>query len=98
MMLRANRFMGFHQLWWGGLLTPVVLYLFRFLETTGWQWWWPSAAFLVAWVCVELCFLPRRLVIHKLAVKESHAEAVRLAWMQDLSIREVMAPHHHRVH
>lgn len=97
-MLRANRFMGLHQAWWGLALTPPALYLGDMLAIGDWRWWWPLAAFLVAWAGVELCFLPRRLVIHKLADKESHAEAVRLAWMQGLSIREVMAPRRHRFH
>lgn len=96
MMLRANRFMGLHQAWWGLALTPLALYLGDMLTVEDWRWWWPLVAFLLAWAGVELCFLPRRVVIHKLAVKESHAEAVRLALMQDLSIREVMAQSRHR--
>ncbi len=96
-MLRANRFLGIHQVWWGGLLTPLAFYLLALLGTGEWQWWWYLAAFLLAWTCIELCFFPRRLVIRQLAVEESRAEAVRLAWTHDLALRDVVAPRQRRV-
>ncbi|SFU33390.1 hypothetical protein SAMN04487955_101359 [Halomonas korlensis] len=95
-MLRANRFLGIHQVWWGGLLAPLFFYLIVQLGGGEWQWWWGMAAFLLAWTCVELCFFPRRLVIRQLALEESHAEAVRLAWAHDLALRDVVAPRHRR--
>jgi hypothetical protein len=90
-MLRANRFLGIHQAWWGSGLAPVLLYLFRSVSGSSGQWWWPLLAFLVAWMAVELCFLPRRLVIRHLAREESRAEAVRLAWLHGVALRDVMA-------
>lgn len=96
-MLRANRFLGIHQVWWGGLLTPLTFSLPALLGAGEWQWWWYLAAFLLAWACVELCFFPRRLVIRQLALQESRAEAVRLAWAHDLALRDVVAPRHRRV-
>lgn len=96
-MLRANRFLGIHQMWWGGLLTPLFFYFLALLGTSEWQWWWYLAAFLLAWACVEICFFPRRLVIRQLAHEESRAEAVRLAWTHNLALRDVLAPRHRRV-
>lgn len=96
-MLRANRFLGIHQLWWGCLLTPLGFYLLTMFGAGEGQWWWYPAAFLLAWTCVELCFFPRRRVIRQLALEESRAEAVRLAWTHDLALRDVLAPRHRRV-
>lgn len=90
-MLRTNRFLGRHQAWWGLMLSPVALYLFALLNDDGWSWWWPMPAFLLAWGSVELCFLPRRLAIHRLAAMESRAEVVRLAWLHGVALRDVMA-------
>jgi len=90
-MLRANRFLGIHQAWWGGGLAPIVLYLFHSFGGGSGQWWWPLLAFLLAWTAVELCFLPRRLVIRQLACEESRAEVVRLALRHGVALRDVMA-------
>lgn len=94
-MLLANRFLGLHQVWWGLFLTPLVLYLGDLLAGGSWRWWWPLLAFLLAWAGVELCFLPRRLVIYRLAVIESQAEVVRLAWQHGVALRDVMGRHRH---
>lgn len=91
-MLKANRFLGIHQAWWGIGLAPILLHLFRSAGVGNGQWWWPLLAFLLAWIAVELCFLPRRVVIHHLAREESRAEAVRLAWLHGVALRDVMAP------
>ncbi|WP_104201892.1 hypothetical protein [Billgrantia saliphila] len=93
-MLHANRFLGKHQAWWGLVLTPVVLCLFESLTVGGWRWWWPFTAFVLAWGGVELCFLPRRLAIQRLAAMESRAEVVRLAWIHGVALRDVMGKRH----
>ncbi|NIC04391.1 hypothetical protein [Billgrantia bachuensis] len=97
-MLRANRFLGRHQAWWGLVLTPVVLFVFALLTVGGWNWWWPFAAFIVAWGTVELCFLPRRLAIQRLAAIESRAEVVRLAWLHGVALRDVIRERHRTGH
>ncbi|MGQ4880221.1 hypothetical protein ACOJCM_16775 [Billgrantia sp. LNSP4103-1] len=89
-MLRINRFLGRHQAWWGMVLTPVVLLAFTLLSVKGWEWWWPFTAFMLAWAGVELCFLPRRLAIKRLAAMESRAEVVRLAWLHGVALRDVV--------
>jgi hypothetical protein len=89
-MLIANRFLGKHQAWWGLVLTPVVLYAFELLSANNWSWWWPFSAFMLAWGGVELCFLPRRLAIQRLAAMESRAEVARLAWIHGVALRDVI--------
>lgn len=94
-MLLANRFLGVHQVWWGVFLTPLALYLLDVVTAGDWRWWWPLPAFLLAWAGVELCFLPRRLVIYRLARIESQAEVVRLAWQHGVALRDVKRRHSH---
>ncbi|XKE47197.1 hypothetical protein LG302_08730 [Halomonas organivorans] len=87
-MLRDNRFFGLHQLWYGLLLTPAASYFLALVfDPTG--WWLAGVGFLVAWALVELAFLPRRLVIHRLAAKESQDEVVREALRHGVSLQEV---------
>lgn len=93
-MLDTNRFMGKHQAWWGLVLTPVALFLFELMDAGAWSWWLPLVAYLMAWGSVELCFLPRRLAIIRLAAMESRAEVVRLAWLHGVALRDVMARRH----
>lgn len=94
-MLLANRFLGVHQAWWGVFLTPLVLYLLDLVTAGDWRWWWPLPAFLLGWAGVELCFLPRRLVIYRLAMIERQAEVVRLAWQHGVALRDVVKRRSH---
>ncbi|MBB3188811.1 hypothetical protein [Halomonas cerina] len=80
--------MGLHQAWWGLILAPVLI-LLAYLVVGAWQWWWGLPAFLVGWGGAELCFLPRRVVIHRLAVEESRAAVVREAWKHGVALRDV---------
>ncbi|PSJ23324.1 hypothetical protein CVH10_00205 [Halomonas sp. ND22Bw] len=87
-MLRHNRFFGLHQLWFGLLLTSVMTYgLALFFDPTG--WWLLGVGLLGALVLVELMFLPRRVVIHRLSAKESYDERVREALRHGVSLQEV---------
>ncbi|MFD2190043.1 hypothetical protein [Pistricoccus aurantiacus] len=92
-MLQANRFLGLHQAWLGLLLSPGLFMLSKVFNED-WQWWWMLPAFLAAWGIVELLFLPRRLVIHRLAVEESRAEVIRLAWQHGVSLRDIKLVDH----
>lgn len=94
-MLLANRFLGVHQAWWGVFLTPLALYLLDLVTAGDWRWWWLLPTFLLTWAGVELCFLPRRLVIYRLAKTESRAEVVRLAWQHGVALRDVRRRHSH---
>ncbi|MCK2182978.1 hypothetical protein [Halomonas getboli] len=87
-MLRHNRFLGLHQLWFGLLLMPVITYgLALTFDPTG--WWLVVPGFLASMLLVELAFLPRRVVIHRLSAKESHEERVREALRHGVSLQEV---------
>ena len=54
-----------------------------------WQAWWAIPTFFVAWGAVELCFLPRRLAIHRLAQLESDAEIRRVAIRTGVAMKAV---------
>lgn len=87
-MLRANRFLGLHQAWWGLILAPILV-LLAYLIVGDWQWWWVLSGYLAGWAAVEFCFLPRRVVIHRLAIEESRAAVVREAWKHGVALRDV---------
>ncbi|UYG06090.1 hypothetical protein [Halomonas sp. M4R1S46] len=87
-MLRDNRFLGLHQIWFAVLLTPGSLYLLRLFSPLEWEWL-VVPGFLIAWLLVELLFLPRRLAIRRLAVKQSYDEVVREALHHGVALQEV---------
>ncbi|QEA40047.1 hypothetical protein FGL86_13815 [Pistricoccus aurantiacus] len=87
-MLHNNRFLGLHQAWLGAFLSPFVLGTVA-LFNEDWQWWWILPTFLLCWGFIEVLFLRRRLAIRRLAVMESRAEVIRLAWKHGVSLREI---------
>ena len=92
-MLNANRFLGLHQAWLGLLLTPGLFMLSNNFSET-WHWWGVFPAFLLSWGIIEILFLPRRLVIRRLAEEESRAEVIRLAWQHGVSLRDIKLVDH----
>ncbi|RAR57390.1 hypothetical protein BCL93_11567 [Onishia taeanensis] len=88
-MISSNRFLGIHQFMLGALLSPAAVWGMEAVLERSWQWWWVLPAIGAAWGLVELLFLPRRLAIHRLAVKESRDEVAFLALKHHVALQEI---------
>lgn len=88
-MISSNRFLGVHQFMLGALLSPAVVWGMEAFLDQPWQWWWALPAIAAGWGVVELLFVPRRLAIHRLAVKESRDEVTSLALKHGVALQEI---------
>lgn len=84
-LLNDNRFLGLHQVWFGLLLTPASLAMLSQFTPLGWHRLIVPGV-LLAWLCVELLFLPRRLMIHRVARRQDDAAIIREARRHDLHL------------
>ncbi|RTR00152.1 hypothetical protein [Halomonas nitroreducens] len=82
-LLNDNRFLGLHQVWFGLLLTPASLALLSQFTLLGWSRL-VVPGFLLAWLLMEVLFLPRRLAIHRVARCRGDAAIAREARRQGL--------------
>ena len=88
-LLASNRFFGLHQMLLAAALSPLMMGGVAHVMEQPWQVWWAMPAFFAAWGAVELCFLPRRLAIHRLAQLESDAEIRRVAIRTGVAMKAV---------